>query len=47
MVLSNIDNDNKYGNIFFRGIENGIWAKYTFEKMDESWKLVKIEDHST
>jgi len=46
MVLSDMDSNNKYRNIFFRGNGNGIWVKYTFEKINESWKLIKFEDHS-
>ncbi|WP_194778670.1 DUF4348 domain-containing protein [Pararhodonellum marinum] len=47
MILSNVQADNKYRNIFFRGVENGIWVKYTFEKINGNWKLIKIEDYST
>lgn len=47
MVLSNIQKDNKYRNIFFRGVENGIWVKYTFEKINNDWKLIRLEDYST
>ncbi len=47
MILSNIQTDNKYRNIFFRGVENGIWVKYTFEKINRNWKLIRIEDYST
>jgi hypothetical protein len=47
MVLSNIEIDNKYRNIFFRGVENGIWVKYTFEKIIDNWKLIRLEDFST
>jgi hypothetical protein len=47
MILSNIQTDNKYRNIFFRGVENGIWVKYTFEKINGNWKLIRIEDYST
>lgn len=47
IVLSNIDEENKYRNIFYQGVENGIWVKYTFEKINGNWKLIKLEDHST
>lgn len=47
MLLSNIQTDNKYRNIFFRGVENGIWVKYTFEKINGNWKLIRLEDYST
>lgn len=41
----NIDSD--YRLIFFRGIENGIHVKYTFRKIGNDWKLIKLEDYST
>jgi hypothetical protein len=47
MLLSNIEKENKYRNIFLSGIENGIWIKYTFKKFDNNWKLIRIEDYST
>lgn len=47
MILSNIQTDNKYRNIFFRGVENGIWVKYTFEIINGNWKLIRLEDYST
>ena len=47
MILSNIQTDNKYRNIFFRGVENGIWVKYTFERINGNWKLIRLEDYST
>jgi len=47
LLLTDIQKDNKYRNIFFRGIENGIWMKYTFERKNGNWKLIKIEDYST
>lgn len=47
MILSNMQTDSKYRNIFFRGIENGIWVQYTFEKIGENWKLIRLEDYST
>lgn len=36
-----------YRLIFFRGIENGIHVKYTFRKIGNDWKLIKLEDYST
>ena len=47
MILSNVQTANKYRNIFFRGVENGIWVKYTFEKINGNWKLIRLEDYST
>lgn len=47
MILSNIQTDNRYRNIFFRGVENGIWVKYTFERINGNWKLMRLEDYST
>ena len=47
MMFSDIQRMNKYRNLFFRGVENGIWVKYTFEKINGNWKLIRIEDYST
>lgn len=47
LILSDIDLESRYRNIFFRGVENGIWMRYTFEKINGDWKLIKIEDYST
>ncbi len=47
LVLSDIDKNNKYRNIFYRGVENGIWVKFTFERINENWILIKLEDYST
>ena len=47
LLLTDIQKDNKYRNIFFRGVENGIWMKYTFERVNGNWKLIKLEDYST
>jgi hypothetical protein len=47
MVLSTIDSNNKYRNLYFRGVENGIGVEYTFEKINGNWKLIKLEDYST
>ena len=46
MVLSNIDSNNKYRNLYFRGVENGIGVEYTFEKINGSWKMTRLEDYS-
>jgi len=46
MVLSNIDSNNKYRNLYFRGVENGIGVEYTFEKINGSWKMIRFEDYS-
>lgn len=34
-------------NVYFRGVENGIQVHYLFKKVDEEWKLIKVEDYST
>jgi hypothetical protein len=47
MILSDFQTDNRYRNIFFRGVENGIWVKYTFERINGTWKLIRLEDYST
>lgn len=47
MILSNIETMSRFRNISFRGVENGIWSKYTFEKIDEKWMLIRLEDYST
>lgn len=47
LILSNIQSDNKFRNIFIRGVDNGIWLKYTFEKRNDDWTLIKIEDYTT
>lgn len=47
LLLSDIQKDNKYRNIFFSGVENGILVKYTFERINDNWKLIKFEDYST
>lgn len=38
---------NNYRNIYYRGVENGIQMRYFFNKIDNEWKLIKIEDFST
>jgi hypothetical protein len=47
MVLSNIQKGNNYRTLFFRGVENGISVKYTFKKINKTWKLIRLEDYST
>jgi hypothetical protein len=47
VILSYIDIKNKYRNIFLRGIENGIWVQYVFEKIDGNWILIELKDYST
>lgn len=47
MVLSTIDKESKYRNIFYSGVENGIWVKYTFQRINGNWKLIRLEDYST
>jgi predicted DNA-binding protein YlxM (UPF0122 family) len=47
LILADIQIDNKYRNIFFRGVENGILMKYIFERINGNWKLIKLEDYST
>lgn len=47
MLLSDIDTANSYRNVLLRGVNNGIWWKYTFKKENEHWQLIKLEDFST
>jgi hypothetical protein len=47
LMILDIDKKTKYRNIFFRGIENGIYVKYTFTQTQTSWELVKLENYST
>jgi len=47
LLVFDLKNNSDYRNIFFRGIENGIFVKYTFNKQDGEWKLIKLEDYST
>lgn len=47
MVLSSMDKNNKFRNIYFRGVENGISIKYVFEKVKNEWIFIKLEDCST
>jgi len=46
MILTNTEKSNKYRNIYFRGVENGILVKYTFEKKNGEWMFIKLEDYS-
>lgn len=47
LYFSNIDSQNLYRNIYYRGINNGIMLKLTFQKIREEWFLIKTEDYST
>jgi hypothetical protein len=47
LMILDIDKRTKYRSIFFRGIENGIYVKYTFTRVGNSWELVKLENYST
>lgn len=47
MIFPNMTVDATIRSIFFRGIENGIWIEYSFEKIDGIWKLTGLEDYST
>ncbi len=47
LLIFDLKNNSDYRNIFFRGIENGIFVKYTFNKQNGEWKLIKLEDYST
>jgi hypothetical protein len=47
LLLSNIDTNHKYRILYYRGVENGINVKFTFERIDGSWELIKLEDYST
>lgn len=46
MTLNRGTNSN-IRDIFFRGVENGIYVYYRFLKVEGEWKLVKLEDYST
>ncbi len=37
----------KYMYVLVRGIENGIFILYYFEKAEDSWQLIKENDSST
>ncbi len=47
LMTLNLNEESNYRTIFFRGIENGIYVQYTFMKLENEWKLVKLEDYST
>jgi len=42
-----IDKNNTSATIEIRGIENGIMVDYLFEKVNEVWMLIEIDDSST
>jgi hypothetical protein len=42
-----VDKKNTSAKIEIRGIENGIMVDYLFEKINEVWMLVEIDDSST
>ena len=46
MILTNTVKNSNYRNIYFRGVENGIYVKYIFEKKSGEWMFVKVEDYS-
>lgn len=47
LFLANIDSNNVFRNIYYRGIGNGIFIKFTFKRVNNDWFLVKTEDYST
>ena len=47
LFLANIDSNNVFRNIYYRGIDNGILVKLTFKRVNNEWFLVKTEDYST
>lgn len=47
LFLANIDSDNNFRNIYYRGIGNGILVKLTFKRLNNEWFLIKTEDYST
>lgn len=48
LVILNIEKeDSEYRNILFRGVDNGIYVKYTFRRINGEWILIKLEDYST
>lgn len=47
LFLANIDSNNNFRNIYYRGIGNGILVKLTFKRVNNEWFLVKTEDYST
>jgi len=42
-----VDKNNTSATIEIRGIENGIMVDYLFEKINEAWILIEIDDSST
>ena len=47
LFFANIDSNNVFRNIYYRGIGNGILIKFTFKRINNDWFLVKTEDYST
>lgn len=47
LFLANIDSNNNFRNIYYRGNDNGILVKLTFKRVNNEWFLVKTEDYST
>lgn len=47
LFFENIDSNNVFRNIYYRGIGNGILIKLTFKRVNNDWFLVKTEDYST
>jgi hypothetical protein len=42
-----IDKNNKSATIEIRGIDNGIFIEYVFEKINGTWMFIEIDDSST
>ena len=47
LFLANIDYNNNFRNVYYRGTDNGILVKLTFKRVNNEWFLVKTEDYST
>ncbi|VXB88174.1 conserved hypothetical protein [Flavobacterium sp. 9AF] len=47
LFFANIDSNNFFRNICYRGIGNGILVKLTFKRVNNEWFLIKTEDYST
>ncbi len=47
LSLDVMDTSRPIRDIFFRGVENGIYVHFTFKRIDGEWFLVKLIDHST
>lgn len=47
LFFANIDSNDVFRNIYYRGIGNGILIKFTFKRINNDWFLVKTEDYST